>query len=116
MFTLLLTGVGGMCLSVMAHYFAWYPAVPLFFYLYGMLSFQMVRTAFAEGGSKVAGTYLLVKIIKFLLSVLIILAYGFGVGHDVVAFAGIFIVYYIAFLVFETRFFFCLEAKLKTNK
>ena len=53
---------------------------------------------------------------KFILSMLVLLFYGFFVRHEVVAFFTTFIVFFFAFLVFETRFFLRLEAKLKLRK
>lgn len=56
------------------------------------------------------------KAIKFILSAFVMIAYGFFVRHEIVAFIGTFIFFYFAFLIFETRFFLLFEEKLKQEK
>lgn len=97
-------------------YFGWFPLIPVFFYLFGLLSISLFTFSCSLGQDKLAMTYLTCKVLKFILSVLVLLCYGFAVGHDVVAFTATFIVFYFAFLFFETRFFLRFEAKLKLSK
>jgi divalent metal cation (Fe/Co/Zn/Cd) transporter len=47
---------------------------------------------------------------------MLLMFYGFVIGHEVVAFMLTFIFFYFAFLIFETRFFLLFEAKLKLRK
>ena len=61
-------------------------------------------------------TYLVGKVLKLVLSIFVLLFYGFVIGKDVVSFVAAFIVFYFAFLFFETRFFLRFEAKLKLSK
>ncbi len=103
-------------LFIPERYFQWFPLIPVFFYLFGLFYIYMFAVGYRWGGNKVAMTYLVCKVLKFVLSALILTFYGFVIGHEVMAFMGTFIFFYLAFLVFETRFFFRLEAKLKLSK
>lgn len=116
LFTLLITGICGICLSLSNHYFTWFPLIPAFFYLCSILTIYLVEFGHRWSETKVVSIYIAAKLVKVVLSILVLLVYGFGVRNDIITFALVFIVYYIAFLIFETRFFFCLEAKLKNNK
>lgn len=97
-------------------YFAWFPLVPIFFYLYGLLYIFLFLFSWQLGADKIAMTYLICKVLKLILSALVLIFYGFVIEKDVVAFIAAFVFYYFAFLFFETRFFLRFEAKLKLSK
>lgn len=97
-------------------YFLWFPAIPIFFYLFGLFYIYMFAFNYSLGLDKLAMTYLVCKALKLILSVMILLFYGFVIGHEVVTFFATFILFYFAFLIFETRFFLRFEAKLKLRK
>lgn len=97
-------------------YFLWFPAIPIFFYLFGLFYIYMFAFNYRLGLDKIAMTYLVCKALKFILSALLLMFYGFVVGHEVIAFFATFICFYFAFLIFETRFFLRFEAKLKLRK
>ncbi|MBM6944902.1 MULTISPECIES: hypothetical protein [Bacteroides] len=97
-------------------YFVWFPIIPVFFYLFGFLYIFMFAFGYELGTDKIAMTYLICKVLKLILSALILVSYGFVIKEDVVAFVAAFVFYYFAFLVFETRFFLRFEAKLKLSK
>lgn len=99
-----------------AWYFVWFPIIPVFFYLFGFLYTFMFAFGYELGTDKIAMTYLICKVLKLILSALILVSYGFVIKEDVVAFVAAFVFYYFAFLVFETRFFLRFEAKLKLSK
>ncbi len=97
-------------------YFLWFPAIPVFFYLFGLFYIYMFAFNYRLGLDKIAMTYLVCKALKFILSALVLVFYGFVVGHEVIAFFVTFLSFYFAFLIFETRFFLRFEAKLKLRK
>ena len=103
-------------LFIPERYFLWFPAIPIFFYLFGLLYIYLFAFGYRQGLEKLASVYLLCKTMKFLLSLLVLLFYGVFIRHEVVAFFTTFIGFFFAFLVFETRFFLRLEAKLKLRK
>ena len=97
-------------------YFLWFPSIPIFFYLFGLFYIYMFAFNYRLGLDKIAATYLICKTVKFILSALVLIFYGFVVRHEVVPFFTTFIVFYFAFLIFETRFFLRFEEKLKLRK
>lgn len=101
-------------LFIPERYFLWFPAIPVFFYLFGLFYIAMFEFARREG--KIAMIYMLCKTLKFILSICMMLAYGFAVRHEVVAFIATFGVFYFAFLIFETQFFLRFEAEQKKLK
>lgn len=97
-------------------YFQWFPLIPVFFYAFGLFYIYMFEFSFQLGTDKIAMTYLICKVLKFILSALVLIFYGFVIEKEVVAFVATFVFFYFAFLVFETRFFLRFEAKLKLSK
>ncbi|WP_296258781.1 hypothetical protein [uncultured Phocaeicola sp.] len=97
-------------------YFAWFPLIPVFFYLFGFLYIYMIAFTYELGADKIAMAYLICKVLKLILSALVLIFYGFVIGQDVVAFVATFVFFYFAFLFFETRFFLRFEARLKLSK
>lgn len=97
-------------------YFLWFPAIPIFFYLFGLFYIEMFAFNYRVGLERIAMTYLVCKVLKFIISAMLLMFYGFVIGHEVVAFMLTFIFFYFAFLIFETRFFLLFEAKLKLRK
>ena len=81
-------------------YFLWFPAIPIFFYLFGLFYIYMFAFNYSLGLDKIAMTYLVCKTLKFILSILILLFYGFVIGHEVLALFATFILFYFAFLIF----------------
>lgn len=98
------------------YYFAWYPSIPIFFYLFGLFYIVMFRYCYRVSPQKMVALYLVAKVTKMLLSVLIMAIYAVGVAHQVVSFIGTYMAFYVIFLIFETRFFFHFEIKYKSNR
>ena len=103
-------------LFIPERYFLWFPAIPIFFYLFGLLYIAFFSFSYRLGLEKLAMTYLVCKVLKFILSAFVLIFYGFVIRHEVVAFIATFMFFYFAFLIFETRFFLLFEAKLKLRK
>lgn len=96
-------------LFIPERYFLWFPAIPIFFYLFGLLYIAFFSFSYRLGLEKLAMTYLVCKALKFILSAFILIFYGFVIRHEVVAFIATFMFFYFAFLIFETRFSFALR-------
>ena len=97
-------------------YFLWFPAIPIFFYLFGLFYIEMFAFNYRVGLERIAMTYLVCKVLKFIVSAMLLMFYGFVVAHEVLAFTATFLVFYFGFLILETRFFFRFEEKLKAEK
>lgn len=96
-------------LFIPERYFLWFPAIPIFFYLFGLLYIAFFSFSYRTGLEKLAMTYLVCKVLKFILSAFVLIFYGFVIRHEVVAFIATFMFFYFAFLIFETRFSFALR-------
>ena len=114
----LLTGLVAIVyhLFIPEKYFLWFPAIPIFFYLFGLLYIAFFSFSYRLGLEKLAMTYLVCKVLKFILSAFVLIFYGFVIRHEVVAFIATFMFFYFAFLIFETRFFLRFEEKLKLRQ
>ena len=98
------------------YYFAWYPSIPIFFYLFGLFYIVMFGYCYRVSPQKMVAVYLVAKVTKMMLSILIMSVYAVAVAHQVLSFIGTYMVFYIIFLIFETRFFFHFEIKHKSNR
>ena len=103
-------------LFIPERYFLWYPSIPVFFYLVGLFYIALFSFYYRMGLEKLVICYMICKVVKFVLSVLMITAYAFIVGHEIVAFMLTFVFFFFAFLIFETQFFLRFETKLKLQK
>lgn len=97
-------------------YFAAYPFIPVFFYLFGLFFIAMFERSYQLGQRKVLLLYLAQKAVKLVLSVVIMAVYALAVGEQVPSFLWTFLVYYVVYLIYETRFFSRFELKNKSNK
>lgn len=116
--TLVLSAVIGLVyhLFIPDKYFPWFPAIPVFFYLFGLFYINMFSLAYRLGEDKMVPLFLVCKGTKFLVSVLIVVIYCFAVRHEVLPFIVTFMVFYISFLIFETVYFTNIELRLKKKK
>lgn len=103
-------------LFIPERYFLWYPSIPVFFYLVGLFYIALFSFYYRMGLEKLVICYMICKVVKFVLSVLMITAYAFIVGNEIVAFMLTFVFFFFAFLIFETQFFLRFETKLKLQK
>lgn len=95
------------------NYPAFYPAIPLFFYVYGIL-YIIIYGQFPDKGLLV---YIVGKVVKLILSVLFLMLYAqLTGGLHIKTFLIIFLFYYLVYLLFEVAFFLKYERGLKNKK
>ncbi len=116
--TALLAGVGG---SVFFHlfpgyYFACYPLIPVFFFVVGLLGLNVTEGCRKRAPQRLAQVYLLTRMAKLVLTILVMIAYGVAAKDDLRAFLLTFIVNYVVYLIYDSWFFFHVEAGLKMKK
>ena len=82
--TLVLSVVIGLIyhLFIPDRYFPWFPAIPVFFYLFGLFYINMFSLAYRLGEDKMVPLFLVCKGTKFLVSVLIVSIYCFAFYSD----------------------------------
>ena len=75
-------------------YFQWFPLIPVFFYAFGLFYIYMFEFSLQLGADKIAMTYLICKVLKFILSALVLIFYGFVIEKEVVAFVATFVFFF----------------------
>lgn len=97
-------------------YFPWFPAIPVYFYLFGLFYINMFSLGYRLDEDKLVPLFLVCKGTKFIVSAIIVIIYCFAVQHEVLAFVATFMVFYLAFLIFETVYFTNIELRIKKRK
>ena len=60
-------------LFIPERYFLWFPAIPIFFYLFGLLYIAFFSFSYRLGLEKLVMTYLVCKVLKFILSAFVLI-------------------------------------------
>lgn len=118
LFAILSAGVGALILHVAlpGHYFGGYPFIPAYFYLFGLFSIYMFDACRRHAPQRLSLLYLAIKMVKMILSLILLLMYCIAVREEAKAFLLTFISFYLIYLIFETWFFFSFEVNRKRKK
>ena len=98
------------------HYFGGYPFIPVYFYFFGLASIYMFDACRRHAPQRLLLLYLAMKMIKMILSRILVLIYCLAVREEARAFLLTFISFYLIYLIFETWFFFSFEMNQKRKK
>lgn len=98
------------------HYFGGYPFIPVYFYLFGLFSIYMFDACRLHAPQRMLLLYLAIKMVKMILSIILVLIYCLAVREEAKAFLLTFISFYLIYLIFETWFFFSFEVNRKLKK
>ena len=98
------------------HYFGGYPFIPIYFYFFGLFSIYAFDACRRHATQRMLLLYLATKMIKMILSLILVLIYCLAVREEARAFLLTFILFYLIYLVFETWFFFSFELNQKRKK
>lgn len=118
LFGILSAGLGVVILHVAlpGHYFGGYPFIPIYFYLFGLFNIYMFDACRRHAPQKMLLLYLAMKMMKMILSMMLLLVYCLAVREEAKAFLPTFISFYLVYLIFETWFFFSFEVNRKRKK
>lgn len=118
LFGILSAGLGAVILHVAlpGHYFGGYPFIPIYFYLFGLFNIYMFDACRRHAPQKMLLLYLAMKMMKMILSMMLLLVYCLAVREEAKAFLLTFISFYLVYLIFETWFFFSFEVNRKRKK
>ncbi len=118
LFTVLTGGLGAIILHIFlpGHYFEGYPFIPIYFFTFGLFSIYMFDACRRHAPQKMVLLYLAIKMIKLMLSLVLLLIYCFAVREEARAFLLTFMSFYLLYLIYETWFFFSFEVNLKRKK
>ena len=98
------------------HYFGGYPFIPVYFYIFGLFSIYMFDACRLHAPQKMLLLYLAIKMVKMILSIILVLIYCIAVREEAKAFLLTFISFYLIYLIFETWFFFSFDVNHKRKK
>ncbi len=125
MFLLILTvvmGITGIIGGIVVYnelpteYFRWYPSIPLFYYLMGIIFVIAIGTCKKKTNIEIANLYLAMKILKVIATIIFMGFYMWLIDErdkDFVVAIGIF---YFIYLILETCFYFNFEKSIKKKK
>lgn len=91
----------------------YYFIVPLFFYLMGLIFIFQFRRTPVDEPKKMVNLYMLMRMIKIFMSVILILIYWFLDKPHIRNFAIIFIIFYLVNLIWETYIYIRMELYFK---
>ena len=111
-----LPGMIGSFSILPGHYFGGYPFIPVYFYFFGLASIYMFDACRRHAPQRLLLLYLAMKMIKMILSLILVLIYCLAVREEAKAFLLTFISFYLIYLIFETWFFFSFEMNQKRKK
>ena len=115
LFAILSGAAGALILHIAlpGHYFGGYPFIPVYFYIFGLFSIYMFDACRRHAPQKMLLLYLAMKMMKMILSLILLLIYCLAVREEAKAFLLTFISFYLLYLIYETWFFFSFEVKMK---
>ena len=90
--------------------------IPIYFYFFGLFSIYAFDACRRHAPQRMLLLYLATKMIKMILSLILVLIYCLAVREEARAFLLTFILFYLIYLVFETWFFFSFELNQKRKK
>lgn len=116
--TLLVGGAGGLLYFSLFphHYFSGYPFIPVFFFMVGVFGINMVEMCRRMAPARLAQVYLLVRVLRMLLAIVVLAVYGVAVRVEVRAFMLTFVANYLIYLVYDSWFFLTFEVNRKQKK
>lgn len=98
------------------NYFQWFPAIPVFFWVYGVgLAIGLEKTH-TEKPESVTMTYMVARGIKIFLTILFIGIYAWFIKTNIKPFGLTTLAFYIIILVIETYVYYVYEKRRKKRK
>jgi len=97
-------------------YFTWYPVIPSFFYVMGLVFIWVITRDYKENQRKMVNLYMIIKLCKVAAAIALGSIYLIFVKVQIREFSIIFIGFYLLYLGIETFFFYLTEEKIKKNK
>lgn len=115
---IILSIIGGVIIyNVVPHeVFGWYLGIPLFYYLMGLAFGEVLRRINKETNKKLLNIYLILKVSKILFTVILMVLYVVLIDEYDKEFVITIGIFYMAYLILESKFYFDFEKSLKRKK
>lgn len=108
-------GYGIFQMSYSHLYSPYFPLIPLFFYVFGIVFIYLFEYMHKHLPSKSLLVYVISKGAKLIIGLFFLVLYGFFVGIHMKAFTLTFLAYYLVYVVFESFFFLRFEMEMKNE-
>ncbi|WP_080904718.1 hypothetical protein [Parabacteroides sp. Marseille-P3160] len=110
--------IGGVILYDLlpSEYFIWYPWIPLFYITMGIMLIAILKYCEKQSNQMMLNIYLLTRVLKLFLTIILMILYVFYVEDHRESFLLTIGIFYIVYLILETKFFFTFEKSLKKMK
>ena len=110
--------IGGIivCFVLPKELFLWYLGIPLFYYMMGFALGEVLRRVNRESNDRLLNIYLMIKVAKIIGTVMFMVLYVMLIDkydREFVITIGIF---YLIYMILETKFYFDFEKSLKRKK
>ena len=110
-------GAWGLLFSILPEsYFPWYPIIPCFFYLMGLVLIQVITRDKRENELKLVNLYMIIKLTKVAACILLGGIYFLAIAQQIRDFVIVFVGFYLLYLGLETYFFYLTEEIIKKKK
>lgn len=110
-------GVGkGIEVFAPEHAFKWYPVIPVFFYVLGVVYFYMFEFCYRQAPRKTLFVFMGLKLVKLIVFVLAILLYVLFADVQKKEFVLTFSFFYLCTLLYESIYFYFFECGLRRKK
>jgi small neutral amino acid transporter SnatA (MarC family) len=110
-------GIWGMLKTAFPEtYFSWYPMIPGFFYIMGLVFIAVITRDYKENQRKLVNLYMIIKLCKVAASLLLGSIYLIFIKIQIRDFSVVFIGFYLLYLGIETYFFYLAEEVIKKKK
>lgn len=95
---------------------AYFSINPLFFFVFGVFMINMTESCRHRMPGRMLQIYLLMRVMRILVSMIVMLVYCVAVREEARAFLLTFIANYLIYLIYDSWFFFTFEANRKLKK
>ena len=97
------------------HYFRWYPVIPGFFYIMGLVFVTVITRDYKENQRKLVNLYMIIKLCKVTAALLFVGIYYLVEKVQMRDFIVVFMGFYLIYLGVETYFFYLTEENIKNK-
>lgn len=116
--TLLMLAFGWGGAMIFHHFFEesyspYYPLIPLFFYVFGLIFIYLFEYMHKHMPDKSLMVYVINKGAKLLIGLVFMVLYGMFIGIHTKAYLWTFLIYYVIYLIFESCFSLRFEMEMK---
>lgn len=93
------------------HYFAGYSLIPVFFFALGIFAVNVTEKCRMQTPQRLSQMYLLMRMLRMMLSLIVMVVYSVAVGKVLLAFFVMFVANYLLYLIFDSWFFYRYERR-----